>query len=182
MKGTAVRPGFPRVAAAALVLAFVLGYVTHSVAQIVTGVSATTRVAKPVAASAKSGAGKVRTDATGSCPGGAVSCTSGTSVRPSADPLGVTDDDFPAGGQFPVGWTTPPGADAGWIVASDFANQGTFSLKSATITHEQWAVTQVAGVFAAGTVSFAYRVSSEPGFDILDFLIDGVAQGVRITF
>jgi len=138
-------------------------------------------VAKPVAASAKSGAGKVRTDATGSCPGGAVSCTSGTSVRPSADPLGVTDDDFPAGGQFPVGWTTPPGADAGWIVASDFANQGTFSLKSATITHEQWAVTQVAGVFAAGTVSFAYRVSSEPGFDSLEFYIDGVAQGLEAS-
>ena len=32
------------------------------------------------------------------------------------------------------------------------------------------------GIFSAGNVSFAYQVSSEPGFDFLKFYIDGVEK------
>ena len=85
-----------------------------------------------------------------------------------------TDDGFPAGGQIPVGWTVTPGANAGWLVASDSTDRGPYSLKSATIGNGQTAAIQVSGTYLAGDVSFAARVSSELNFDTFSFLVDGI--------
>ena len=91
------------------------------------------------------------------------------------------EDNFPPNGQIPAGWATPPGANAGWGVASDSTNGGTFSLKSGALvddpsspsdTHRTAAI-QVGGNFSAGSVSFAYRVASELNADYLEFYIDG---------
>ena len=92
---------------------------------------------------------------------------------PAAPP---TDDSFPPGGVMPVGWATSPGANAGWVVASDSTNLGPNSLKSAIITDGQSAAIQVTGNFVAGSVGFAYQVSSELGGDFFNFYIDDVAQ------
>ena len=91
------------------------------------------------------------------------------------------EDNFPPNGQIPVGWATPPGANAGWGVASDSTNGGTFSLKSGALlddptspsdTHRTAAI-QVGGNFSAGNIMFAYRVSSELNADFFQFYIDG---------
>ena len=91
------------------------------------------------------------------------------------------EDNFPPGGVFPSGWATTPGATAGWAVASDQANGGTFSLKSAPMPDDPTAPSnsrrtagiQVGGSFSGGTISFAYKASSEAGADFLEFWIDG---------
>ena len=91
------------------------------------------------------------------------------------------EDNFPPGGVLPSGWATTPGANAGWAVASDAANGGTFSLKSGTMPDDPTAPSnsrriagvQVGGSFSGGTISFAYKVSSEAGADFLEFWIDG---------
>jgi hypothetical protein len=86
------------------------------------------------------------------------------------------DDNFPPACQLPVGWTQPAGANAGWMVATDSIYRGACSLKSATIGDDQFAAIQVAGMFAAGDISFAARVSSESGYDLFEFYIDDELQ------
>ena len=106
------------------------------------------------------------------------------------------EENWPPNGQMPAGWATPlvvtiPTAEdpqkvvsvtAGWVVASDQTNRGQFSLKSAPLPDDpnaavrKTAAIQVGGTFNAGTVSFAYKVSSEVNFDNLFFEIDGVPQ------
>jgi hypothetical protein len=88
----------------------------------------------------------------------------------------VAADAFPAGGVMPEGWIVAPDAAAGWAVASDFAFEGTFSLKSGPVGNGQRAGIEVSGTFTAGTLSFAHRVSSEAGFDFLRFYVDGAFQ------
>jgi alpha-tubulin suppressor-like RCC1 family protein/chitodextrinase len=83
---------------------------------------------------------------------------------------------FPPNGVMPVGWVTSPGANAGWVVASDAAYEGSLSLKSGVIGHSQTASVEVTGAYLAGTVSFARKVSSELNYDYLRFYIDGIQQ------
>lgn len=90
----------------------------------------------------------------------------------------IERDLFPQNGEFPVGWTKPTGAFAGWSVANDSASEGQFSLK-ADPTYRQGNVTaqvEVTKVFAAGLVSFSRRVYSDLDYDYLRFYIDGVQQ------
>ncbi len=92
-------------------------------------------------------------------------------------------DNFPAACAIGPGWTTPPGATTGWIVASDDYYGATCSLKSnvmanATVGAVNKAQIQFAGNFVAGNITFARRVSSESGWDCFRFLVDGVTQGV----
>ena len=83
------------------------------------------------------------------------------SVAGSALAQGV----FPPNGQFPALWAIPPGATAGWNVASDAASEGTFSLKSAALAEDptapaeqrKTAAVEAGGTFSAGSISFAYR-------------------------
>jgi len=103
--------------------------------------------------------------------------TPGTGIAtPDATVLIVDDDEvFPAMGSFPVNWTTPGPATAGWIVSNEpGAYEGVFSLRSETIGDNETSQVQVSGTFSAGTVSFRLKISSELNFDFLRFYIDGV--------
>ncbi|MGD8454557.1 MAG: DUF2817 domain-containing protein [Phycisphaerae bacterium] len=77
-------------------------------------------------------------------------------------------DSFEDGG-FSADYTT--GGNANWIVSNTAAYTGTHSARAGTITHSQstWLQRTVSG----GTLSFRYRVSSEPRYDFLNCYVDG---------
>jgi hypothetical protein len=106
-----------------------------------------------------------------------LSGASGTGVGTPEASVVILDDDeaFPAEGAIPEGWVMPTGADGTWHVSSDPGPyEGALSLKTDSIDDGQGAEIQVAGV-GPGTVSFRVKVSSEAGFDVLRFYVDGVA-------
>jgi len=110
----------------------------------------------------------------GDCDGAIISCVvSMTAPRNVTATFDAPEDNFPPGGQMPIGWIPPPGADAGWEVASDSTYRGAYSLKSAAIGDSQTAAIQVAGTYAAGSVSFFHHVSSEACCDKFEFYVDG---------
>ena len=91
----------------------------------------------------------------------------------------ILDDDekFPPHGAIPDGFSTPVDTTHGWHVASDAgAYEGIYTLKSDEIDDGETAAVEMAGTFAAGNVSFRVRVSSEAGFDVLNFYVDGVLK------
>jgi hypothetical protein len=88
----------------------------------------------------------------------------------------ILDDDekFPAGGAIPDGFSVPVDATHGWHVAGDpGAYEGAFALRSDAIDDGETAAIEMEGDFAAGNVTFRVRVSSEAGFDLLRFYVDG---------
>ena len=92
----------------------------------------------------------------------------------------ILDDDepFPKFGAMPDGWEAPAGATAGWHVSNDpGAYDGVFSLRSDGIDDGETAQLEVTRTFAAGTIQFRVKVSSEAGFDKLRFFVDGVEKG-----
>jgi len=99
--------------------------------------------------------------------------------------VAIEDDDevFPQDGKWPAGWTIPqavPPAPViqGWHVQEETsAAEGKYTLKTDTVFDNESAEVQLTGVFQAGNVSFRLKVSSEPQFDALVFLIDGVEKG-----
>ena len=104
----------------------------------------------------------------------------GTRVATPESSVVILDDDegFPPGGVVPDGWFTPAGANGGWLASNDPGPfEGAFSLKSDTIDDNERAEIQMAGTFAAGTITFRVKVSSEAGFDALRFYLDGVEVG-----
>lgn len=70
------------------------------------------------------------------------------------------------------------GGSANWATQSTVKNAGTYAAKSGTITHSQTTQMSHTIVIPTGgaTLSFYYNVSSESGFDFLNFYIDGVLQ------
>ena len=93
--------------------------------------------------------------------------------------VAILDDDevFPKAGAMPAGFSTPVSTTAGWHVSNDpSAYEGVFSLKSDEIDDSQSAGLQMSGTFAGGNVIFYVKVSSEAGFDTLQFFIDDVLQ------
>jgi hypothetical protein len=90
----------------------------------------------------------------------------------------ILDDDekFPPHGAIPPGFSVPVDATHGWHVAGDAgAYEGVYALKSDEIDDGETAAIEMEGMFA-GNASFRVRISSEPGFDVLRFYIDGVLQ------
>jgi photosystem II stability/assembly factor-like uncharacterized protein len=106
----------------------------------------------------------------------------GTALGTSTATVTIIDNEqgvFPPNCVMPTtGWSVPAGAAAGWQVATDTASEGTCSLKSSPIGDNAKAQIAFTGTFAAGTIRFDRRVSSESTFDCLRFLIDGVAQNL----
>ena len=104
---------------------------------------------------------------------------------PATATVAVLDDDevFPAHGLFPEGWGIPdqaPGVPGiGWHVATDAgAAEGFHTLKTDTVFDGESANVEIpARNYAAGNVTFKYRVSSEAGFDFLRFYVDGAKLG-----
>lgn len=69
------------------------------------------------------------------------------------------------------------GGNAKWKATSAGPSSGTYSASSGTITDEQTSELTLKKVFkSAATISFNYRVSSEAGYDYLDFYVDGARQ------
>ena len=96
---------------------------------------------------------------------------------PASTTVMIEDDDevFPAEGEFPDGWVMPGGANATWHVSNDPGpHEGALALRTDTIFDNEVAQVEIGGAWLAGTVSFRVRISSEPTFDVLRFLIDGV--------
>jgi hypothetical protein len=91
----------------------------------------------------------------------------------------IITETWPPGGVIPPGFTTPAGPTSAWTVATDQVFEGTNSLRSASPRGNGDFSTffnsdlSFSGTFTAGTVAFAYRVSSYEGFGLLDFLVDG---------
>ncbi len=93
----------------------------------------------------------------------------------------IIDDEpdvWPPNCTLPTGFTIPSTATVGWTVATDSASEGSCSLKSAALGDNARAQIAYTGNFAAGNITFDRRVSSEPTYDCLQFLIDGVAQNI----
>lgn len=92
----------------------------------------------------------------------------------------ILDDDeaFPAQGVLPPEvFYVPAEATRGWQLSGDpVAFEGQLSLKSEQIDDAESAGIAIVGTFAAGSVSFRVKVSSELGFDLLKFYIDDVEQ------
>jgi len=88
---------------------------------------------------------------------------------------------------LPAGWSTPAGATTGWSIVNDISLEGLCSLKTNPLTDSagvgsfNTAQVQFTGNFAAGSIRFAYKISSEEGYDCLRFLVDGVAQSFATT-
>jgi len=92
----------------------------------------------------------------------------------------ILDDDeaFPRFGAVPDDWTMPAGADGGWHVSNEAgAYEGVYSLRSDEILDGQAAQIETARDLGAGAITFRVKISSEPGFDILRFYVDGVEKG-----
>ena len=105
----------------------------------------------------------------------------GTSLPPATAQASVVilDDDekFPPQGAMPDGFSVPVDTTHGWHVSADAgAYEGVYALKSDEIDDGETAAVEMTGTFAGGNVSFRVRVSSEAGFDLLNFYIDGVLQ------
>lgn len=88
----------------------------------------------------------------------------------------VTDSTFPESGSIPFGWFTPDRADKGWKVSKSEHYEGKYSLSSGKVSDGDTAAIAYRSNFKAGNVTFYLKVSSETGFDVAKFYIDGVAQ------
>ena len=102
------------------------------------------------------------------------------SVKAAWDAIGIID--VPAtvtesfeGSSLPSGWTT--GGSTNWSVVSDTAKHGSKSVRSGVIqdTQSTWLQTIIA-LPTAGNLSFFVKVSSEMGYDKLEFYVDGVRK------
>lgn len=97
---------------------------------------------------------------------------------PQATVTIVDDDDaFPKYGVVPDAWIVPAAATKGWHASNDpGAYEGAFSLRSDAIEDGETSQIEVTRDFAAGNITFRARVSSEAGFDVLRFFVDGVQK------
>ena len=134
---------------------------------------ATFTLGSTIALNAVAASGSTFAGWSGDCGGATVRCDLTLGVPKNLTATFLQDPAFPSGGQPPSGWTTPPGADATWGVASDQTSSGPYSMKSTPIGNGQVAAVRTSGTYAAGTVWFAYSVSSEPTYDLFEFYIDG---------
>ena len=76
---------------------------------------------------------------------------------------------------IPQGFTF---AGGNWTLDSSESYDGTYSLRSADITHSQQTSVQITlNIATAGEISFARKVSSENNYDFLKFYIDGSEKG-----
>jgi len=89
--------------------------------------------------------------------------------------VGQTIEDFETGNFAAFPWTQS--GNAAWVTTTSAPYEGTYSAKSGTISHSQTSTMQVTlSNLEAGTVTFRYKVSSESGWDYLEFWLDGVRK------
>ncbi|MHC4702985.1 MAG: hypothetical protein ACYTFQ_20665, partial [Planctomycetota bacterium] len=86
-----------------------------------------------------------------------------------------SQEGFETGDFGAFGWLTY--GDAGWTVTSDESYSGTHSAQAGSIGGSESTTLSLSLDCTSGDVSFYYKVSSESGFDHLEFYIDGTRKG-----
>jgi subtilisin family serine protease len=67
--------------------------------------------------------------------------------------------------------------DAPWSVVEDQPRYGGFALRTADLADSQQASVSASVTTDGGAITFSRKVSSEEGYDLLTFLVDGVEEG-----
>ncbi len=98
---------------------------------------------------------------------------SNLSVTARFRPVGYSDG-FESGNLSGLGWTT--GGSLPWTVQTNSVGAGVYAARSGAIGNSQSSSLLLGGNYRGGVGSFDYRVSSEPGWDVLRFFVDGVMQ------
>jgi hypothetical protein len=81
-------------------------------------------------------------------------------------------DDFESGDLTRLPWVT--GGAQPWVTTDETAAVGKHSVRSGKISHSQSSTLRLTQPMRAGTGSFDFKVSSESGWDFLEFHLDGV--------
>ena len=84
-------------------------------------------------------------------------------VLPLADALDITEFDWATGG------------DAVWYGQTDVSNDSVDAARSAASRHDETSTLETT-ISDPGTLTFVWKVSSEPGYDFLRFFLNGVEQ------
>ena len=90
----------------------------------------------------------------------------------------INDTSFPGGGVIPYGWYRPTGAATTWEVTKSVAYEGSASLVSRNPSDGESSAIAYRAYFKTGIVSFYLKVSSEQGYDLAKFYIDGKLQAL----
>ncbi|MGJ8661760.1 MAG: M6 family metalloprotease domain-containing protein, partial [Bacteroidota bacterium] len=99
-----------------------------------------------------------------------------SSIMALSSVFSISSELFAADGVFPEGWIQVSSADKGWIVATDDASEGSYSIKNDDVENYETAAIEYTGYFAAGSITFDCKISSESYYDFFEFSIDGVQQ------
>lgn len=86
------------------------------------------------------------------------------------------DELFPKNNALPTDWQMSSGANASWAIDSTTKTEGDSSIQSVVVLDNETAAIEVTQTFDNANenfISFAYKVSSEAGFDKFVFSIDG---------
>jgi subtilisin family serine protease len=86
----------------------------------------------------------------------------------AAQPL---DDGFESGNLSALPWAS--GGDAPWFVETNTVSLGKYAVQAGKIGDNQSSSLEVSVNSSGGLISFDYKVSSEAGFDLLSFYVDG---------
>jgi len=79
------------------------------------------------------------------------------------------------GSDIPAGWTTS--GDADWFITASASQEGVQSVQSGDIDDSQESILSTSFIENKNIqISFYYKVSSESGFDFLEFYINGIFQ------
>ncbi|HXT39356.1 MAG TPA: hypothetical protein VN887_04980 [Candidatus Angelobacter sp.] len=84
-------------------------------------------------------------------------------------------DGFESGALTSLAWTSA--GNSQWRVQSDVASGGRFAAQSGPVGDSQQSSLMLITNLLSGTCSFDYRVSSEAGWDFLEFYLNGVRLG-----
>ncbi|MBL7184946.1 MAG: endo-1,4-beta-xylanase [Phycisphaerae bacterium] len=90
------------------------------------------------------------------------------------DPVGTVGDDFETGDFSSFPWESS--GDASWRTTRQERHSGSYGAESGSIEDGESTALQVILSCVSGDITFCRKVSSESGFDYLEFYIDGVEQ------
>jgi hypothetical protein len=99
---------------------------------------------------------------------------SNISLTANFRPITFTDD-FETGNFSRLTWFSST-TNHPWVVQTNTVLAGHFSARSGAITNSQTSSLVLTTNFQAGNVSFYFKVSSEPDYDMFSFYVDGVQQ------
>ena len=90
--------------------------------------------------------------------------------------VGQIAEDFETGNFTAFPWTFS--GNVNWLITASAPYEGTYCATSGNIIDNQRSALELSiDVVSPGTISFYYRVSSEPGYDYLKFYVDNVEKG-----